>query len=159
MRPVGPHTLHNGTLRIVILCVLDRERYSCGLREGLVDTSVLHCRAFCVVVSNLTCCVANKGDSKNQAIIIGPNLRVRCALLTEVSQSANLFCDLETLIVIDERRLLALLSVLIVAVGLFSEVALECHKHELHAGAILRNFAHPFGLDVFQGVGRVDLSH
>jgi hypothetical protein len=66
----------------------------------------------------------------------------------------------QALVVVDHRRpfdgLTVLVHVLVVAV-LLAQIALERNKHELHALAVLCDFADPLRLDVFQGVLRVNL--
>ena len=47
--------------------------------------------------------------------------------------------------------------VIIIAV-LLSQIAFQSDKDELDALAIFGDLAHPFGLDVFQGIFRIDLN-
>jgi hypothetical protein len=72
---------------------------------------------------------------------------------TEVSQSLDLLCDPQTLVVVNAR----LLRLLVVGVilFLFPQIALERHQDELHAWAVLCDLADPLRFYVLERVGGV----
>lgn len=84
-------------------------------------------------------------------------LHGRCATekRTEVSQCLDPPSDLEAFVILDHGLLGLCFLVIVVP---FPQIALECNQDELDARAVLGNFCDPLGLDVFQGVGRIDLS-
>lgn len=75
----------------------------------------------------------------------------------QVPQRAYASGHLEALVVVDCRSLLAgLARLVLIVLALLSEIALERHQDQLHVGAVVGDFADPFGFDVFERVFAVD---
>lgn len=111
--------LHDGTLGVLLAARLDAQSNAGGFGKGLVDTPVPHGGAL------------------------------------EVAHGLDATRDVEALVVVDHGFLLALRAVgrarsgVLLLVRVFSQVALQGHEDQLHAGAILLDLANPFALYVF----------
>lgn len=117
---------HDGALAILPL-LLDAESDSRSFGKRLVDAAVPHCGAL------------------------------------QVSHGTYPPGHLKALVVGDVGFLLALLAasyrrgaLLLLAVALLAEIALQGHKDQLHARTVVGNLTHPLGLNVFEGVFAID---
>lgn len=73
---------------------------------------------------------------------------------TEVSQGLDLLCHAKTLLIVDARLLW--LRALSVVIFTLPQVTLQGDQNELNIWTILGDLADPFGLDILEGVRRVD---
>lgn len=74
---------------------------------------------------------------------------------TEVSECLDLLGNGKTALVVDHGAF-GLVG-LFFFICLFAQIALERDEDEFDAGAVLGNLGNPFGFDVLEGVGGVDL--
>jgi hypothetical protein len=72
---------------------------------------------------------------------------------TKISERLDLFGYGETVLVVDHGSLGLggfFVFIVIVIIGLFTQIALQGNEHEFDAGAVFGNLGHPFGLYVFE---------